>query len=51
VKSLVIEDDAKTSQAIRRGLGAEGYEASVAGTGEEGSFEVNSDAFDLVALN
>lgn len=51
VKILVIEDDAKTAQAIRRGLEAEGYEASVARTGEEGFFQVHSDAFDLVVLD
>ncbi len=51
VKILVIEDDAKTAQAIRRGLEAEGYEASVARTGEEGFFQVNAEAFDLVVLD
>lgn len=51
VKILVIEDDAKTAQAIRRGLEAEGYEAFVARTGEEGFFQVNDGAFDLIVLD
>lgn len=51
VKILVIEDDAKTAQALRRGLEAEGYEAAVARTGEEGFFQVNAEAFDLVVLD
>jgi len=51
VKILVIEDDAKTAQAIRRGLEAEGYDASVARTGEEGSSQLGSEAFDLVVLD
>ena len=51
VKILVIEDDAKTAQAIRRGLVAEGYDAVVARTGEQGFFQLNSEAFDLVVLD
>lgn len=51
VKILVIEDDAKTAQAIRRGLEAEGYDASVARTGDEGLSQLNSEAFDLVVLD
>ena len=51
VKILIVEDDAKTAQAIRRGLTAEGYEASVARTGEEGFLQLNAEAFDLVVLD
>jgi DNA-binding response OmpR family regulator len=51
VKILVIEDDAKTAQAVRRGLAAEGYDAAVARTGEEGFFQLNGEAFDLVVLD
>ncbi|HBJ85953.1 MAG TPA: DNA-binding response regulator [Verrucomicrobiales bacterium] len=48
---MVIEDDAKTAQAVRRGLEAEGYDAAVAMTGEGGFFRLNSEAFDLVVLD
>jgi len=51
VKILVIEDDAKTAQAVRHGLEKEGYDAAVAKTGEEGFFRLNSEAFDLVVLD
>jgi len=51
VKILVIEDDAKTAQAIRKGLSGEGYEAAVAKTGEEGFFLLNAESFDLVILD
>lgn len=51
MKILVIEDDAKTAEAVRRGLVGEGYEVAVAGTGEEGFFEVSAQAFDLVVLD
>lgn len=51
MKILIVEDDAKTAQAIRRGVTAEGYEASVAKTGEEGFLQLNAEAFDLVVLD
>jgi len=51
MKLLVIEDEAKTAQAIRRGLEAEGYAMTVARTGEEGLSQINSDTFDLVVLD
>jgi two-component system copper resistance phosphate regulon response regulator CusR len=51
MKILIVEDDAKTAQAIRRGLTAEGYEAAVARTGGEGFLRVNAEAFDLVVLD
>jgi DNA-binding response OmpR family regulator len=51
VKILIIEDDAKTAQALRRGLRGEGYDAAVAKTGEEGFFELSAEPFDLVMLD
>ena len=51
MKILIVEDDAKTAQAIRRGLTAEGYEASVARTGGEGFLQLHAKAFDLVVLD
>jgi two-component system, OmpR family, copper resistance phosphate regulon response regulator CusR len=51
VKILVVEDDEKTAEAIRRGLEAEGYDTTVAQTGTEGFFQLNSQAFDLVVLD
>jgi DNA-binding response OmpR family regulator len=51
VKVLIIEDDVKTAQAIRRGLRAEGYEAAVARTGGEGFLQLAAEAFDLVVLD
>jgi two-component system copper resistance phosphate regulon response regulator CusR len=51
VKMLVIEDDGKIAQAIRRGLEAEGYDVAVARTGDEGMLRLKSEAFDLVVLD
>jgi DNA-binding response OmpR family regulator len=51
VRILIIEDEAKTAQAIRRGLRGEGYDALVARTGEEGLSRLEAEAFDLVVLD
>jgi DNA-binding response OmpR family regulator len=51
VKILVIEDDAKTAQAIRRGLSGEGYETAVAKTGEDGFLQLKAESFGLVLLD
>jgi len=50
-KILVIEDEPKTANAIRSGLRGEGYDATVAKTGEEGFFQLNTEPFDLVILD
>ena len=49
MKLLVIEDDAKTAQAICKGLGGEGYETSIAKTGEEGL--LSAESFDIIILD
>lgn len=51
MRVLIIEDDAKTAGAIRQGLRGEGYDAFIAKTGEEGFFQLNTEAFDLVVLD
>ncbi len=51
MRILVIEDEKKVAQALREGLGAQGYEVAVAHTGEEGFFQLNEHAFDLVLLD
>ncbi|MCI0536326.1 MAG: response regulator transcription factor [Verrucomicrobiales bacterium] len=50
-KILIIEDDAKTANAVRTGLRGEGYEAAVARTGEDGVLQLHSSSFDLVLLD
>jgi len=50
-KILVIEDEPKTANAIRSGLRGEGYDATVAKTGEDGFFQLNTEPFDLVILD
>ncbi|MCI0540264.1 MAG: response regulator transcription factor [Verrucomicrobiales bacterium] len=50
-KILIIEDDAKTANAVRTGLRGEGYEAAVARTGDDGMLQLHSSSFDLVLLD
>lgn len=51
VRMLVVEDDAKTAQALRQGLTAEGYETVVARTGDEGLERIESGSYDVVVLD
>ncbi len=48
---LVIEDERKVAQAIKKGLEAEHYDVELALTGEEGFFRLCSRTFDLVVLD
>ncbi len=51
MRILIIEDDPKVARALSEGLGAEGYEAAVARTGEDGFFLANRETFDLILLD
>lgn len=51
MRILVIEDEKKVAEALHRGLEAEQYEVTVTHTGEEGFFQLNAGAFDLVLLD
>jgi two-component system copper resistance phosphate regulon response regulator CusR len=51
VRILLIEDEAKTAAALKRGLRGEGFDATVASSGEEGFFLLSKEAFDMVVLD
>lgn len=51
MRILVVEDEIKVAKALKEGLEAECYEVSVAHTGEEGFYLVNSQTFDLILLD
>ena len=51
VRILVVEDEPKIARALREGLEAESYSVSLAPTGEDGFFLLNSEPFDLVVLD
>src|ERR1019366_10380592 len=48
---LVVEDEPKVGNALREGLESEGYEVSLAQSGEEGFFHASTHAFDLIILD
>lgn len=51
MKILVVEDEPKVAGALKEGLEEEGYEITVARTGEEGFFHASSHGFDLIILD
>jgi len=51
MRLLIVEDDRKTSGALKAGLESEGFSTATATTGEEGFFLLNSQSFDLVLLD
>ena len=51
LKILIVEDEPKVAGAIEKGLGAEGYEVTVAATGEDGFFRATTETYDLVLLD
>jgi two-component system, OmpR family, copper resistance phosphate regulon response regulator CusR len=51
MRVLIIEDDYKVAGAVRSGLAAEGYEATVSRTGEDGYFRATTEPFDAVLLD
>jgi DNA-binding response OmpR family regulator len=51
MKILVIEDDKKVAQAIKKGLESESYEVELAPAGEIGFFLINTQKFDLIILD
>lgn len=48
---LVTEDDPKVAGALRSGLVAEGFDAVVARTGEDGYFRATTESFDIILLD
>jgi two-component system copper resistance phosphate regulon response regulator CusR len=48
---LIIEDNKKVAQALKKGLEAEHYDIEVVYTGEEGFFLINTQKFDLIILD
>lgn len=51
MRVLVVEDEHKIAEALKRGLEAEGYQVVTAASGEEGFFCLNSEPFDLLLLD
>jgi two-component system, OmpR family, copper resistance phosphate regulon response regulator CusR len=51
VRILVIEDEQKLGRALQEGLQAEQHRVTLASTGEEGFYLIQTDPFDLVILD
>lgn len=51
MRILVVEDEKKVAKALQEGLEAEHYQVTIAYTGEEGFYLLNSQTFDLVLLD
>ncbi len=51
MRTLVIEDEPKLAAALREGLEGEGYQVTVATSGEEGFFLVETERFELLILD
>ena len=51
MRILVIEDEKKVAAALKKGLESEFYEVTLAHSGEEGFFQINSQTFDLLILD
>lgn len=51
MRVLVVEDERKIAEALKKGLEAEGYQTVTAATGEEGFFSLSTEPFDLMLLD
>jgi heavy metal response regulator len=51
MRILVVEDEVKIAQFIKRGLKEEGYAADIASDGEQGDFFLSSNDYDLIILD
>lgn len=51
MRILVVEDEQKVANALREGLEGEHFEVTVAPTGEDAFFRVNTEKFDLILLD
>lgn len=51
MRVLIVEDELKIAEALKRGLESEGYEAVTASTGEEGFYILSTEPFDLMLLD
>lgn len=51
MRILVVEDETKLGAALREGLEADFYEVTLAQTGEDGFYLINTEAFDLVIMD
>ena len=51
MRILVVEDEQKVANALKQGLEGERYDVTVAATGEDAFFQVNTTKFDMILLD
>jgi DNA-binding response OmpR family regulator len=51
MRILVVEDEHKVANALKEGLEGENFDVTVAPTGEDAFFRVNTEKFDLIVLD
>jgi two-component system OmpR family response regulator len=51
VRVLIVEDEAKLADVLRRGLTADGLAADVVGTGEDATWRAAATAYDVIILD
>lgn len=51
MRILVVEDERKIADALKKGLETEGYQVTTAATGEEGFFCMTTEEYDLMLLD
>jgi DNA-binding response OmpR family regulator len=51
MRILVVEDEQKVANALKEGLEGESFDVTVAPTGEDAFFRVNTEKFDLILLD
>ena len=51
MRILVVEDEQKVANALKQGLEGERYDVTLASTGEEAFFQVNTTRFDVILLD
>lgn len=51
MRILIVEDEQKVANALKQGLEGERYDVTVASTGEDAFFQVNTAKFDMILLD
>ena len=51
MRVLVVEDEARLANMVRRGLELEGFVVVTAATGEDGLWHATEDTFDVIVLD
>lgn len=51
MRVLVVEDEHKIAEALKKGLEAEGYQVMTAASGEDGYFRITTEEYDLMLLD